>query len=143
MQTHVEFRCDLFPPYEGEEDEINPRRYGKRLAEFLQQGLNARGIAAGPPVAQDWGWMVPVENRGFPLWIACGNYDQYPKDGFLCFIEPHKPTVWRWFRKIETSARVAELRDAIDAVLSAEPAIRDKRWWTAEEFNRTDLAPGS
>jgi hypothetical protein len=26
MKTHVEFRSDAFPPYDGEEDEINPAR---------------------------------------------------------------------------------------------------------------------
>lgn len=135
METYVEFRSDRFPPYDGEEDEINPGRYGKRLAEFLQSGLSAEGFVTGPPIAEDWGWVLPVENRAFTMWIGCANYDEYPDDGFLCFIEPHTPTVRRWFRKISTMARVAELRNAIDAILSAEPAIRDKRWWTHEEFN--------
>ena len=136
METHVEFRSDRFPPYEGEEDDINPGRYGKRLAEFLQKGLNARGFATESPIARDWGWIVPIENREFALWIGCGNYDEYPDDGFLCFIEPHTPTIRRWFRRIDTSARVAELRNAIDALLSAEPGVRGKRWWTYDEFNR-------
>jgi hypothetical protein len=136
MQTHVEFRSDLFPPYDGEEMEINPGRYGKRLAGFLQRGLSARGIAAGAPLAEDWGWIVPIANRAFRLWIGCGNYEEHPEDGFLCFIHPHKPRIWRWFRRIDTTARVAQLRDAVDVVLSAEPAIRAKRWWTHEEFNR-------
>jgi hypothetical protein len=28
MKTHVEFRSDAFPPYDDEEYEINPGRYG-------------------------------------------------------------------------------------------------------------------
>jgi len=39
MKTQVEFRSESFPPYEGEEDEINPGLWGKRLAEYLQQKL--------------------------------------------------------------------------------------------------------
>jgi hypothetical protein len=145
METHVEFRSDRFPPYEGEEDDINPGRYGKRLAEFLQSGLNGRGFVAGSPIAEDWGWIVPIENREFAMSIGCGNYDEYPEDGFLCFIEPHAPTIRKWFRKIDTSARVSELRNAIDTVLAAEPGVRDKRWWTYDEFNRPSRPgrPGS
>ena len=33
MKTQVEFRSDKFPPYEGEEEQINPGLWGKRLAE--------------------------------------------------------------------------------------------------------------
>jgi hypothetical protein len=33
MKTQVEFRSSKFPPYEGEEEQINPGLWGKRLAE--------------------------------------------------------------------------------------------------------------
>ena len=35
MKTQVEFRSSKFPPYEGEEKQINPGLWGKRLAELL------------------------------------------------------------------------------------------------------------
>jgi hypothetical protein len=138
MQTHVEFRSDRFPPAEGEEAEVNPGRHGKRLAEFLRRGLRERGFDAGDPVAEDWGWLIPIGNEPFPLSVGCGNYEEYPADGFLCFIEPHTPTIRRWFRNVDTTARVAALRMVIDAVLSAPPGVRDKRWWTHDEFNAPD-----
>ncbi len=31
MKTQVEFRSTKFPPYEGEEEEINPGLWGRRL----------------------------------------------------------------------------------------------------------------
>ncbi len=140
MKTHVEFRSAAFPPYEGEEDEINPGRYGKRVAEFLIRGLKQKGFQPSEPVAEDWGWVVPIQNDAFRLWIGCGNSDEY-SDGFLCFIEPHQPTIRKFlfFGKIDTSARVTALRQAIDEVLSAEPAVTNKHWWNHEEFNN----PGS
>jgi hypothetical protein len=76
------------------------------------------------------------------LWIGCGNYEEYP-DGFLCFIEPHKPTIRKFLRKIDTSARVGALREAIDQLLSTNPGIRDKRWWTFDEFNRPGSSQGA
>jgi hypothetical protein len=92
METHVVFRSDRFPPYDGEVDQINPGRYGKRFADFLQRGLIEKGFQAGEPVAEDWGWIVAIRNNAFGLWIGCGNYDQYPDDGFLCFIEAYIST---------------------------------------------------
>jgi hypothetical protein len=134
METHVEFRSNRFPPYDSEDFEVNPGRYGKRLAEFLQHGLNAKGFQTDIPVAEDWGWVVPIRKVGFRLWVGCGNYDAYPDDGFLCFIEPHTQTIRKLFWRIDISDHVSKLRVAIDELLSAEPGIRDKRWWSYDEF---------
>lgn len=139
MKTHVEFRSGAFPPYDGEEDNINPGRYGKRLAEFLVRGLKDKGFEPLDPFAEDWGWVVPIRNDGFNLWIGCGNYDEFPDDGFLCFIEPHTPTIRRFgfLWRVDTAARVMALQEAIDQVLSENPAVREKNWWTYEEFNQS------
>ena len=44
MKMQVEFRSSKFPPYEGEEEQINPGLWGKRLAEYLVQKLSEKGI---------------------------------------------------------------------------------------------------
>ena len=136
MKTHVEFRSNAFPPYEGEEEEINPGVYGKRLAEFLCRGLREKGFEPLEPIAEDWRWMLPIKNDGFRLWIGCGNYDEYP-DGFLCFIEPHQPKLRRFLflGRTDTTTRVTALQKAIDELLSSHPGVRDKRWWSYDEFN--------
>ncbi len=137
MKTYVEFRSDDFPPYDGEEDRVNPGRYGKRLAEFLVRGLREKGFEPLEPVAEDWGWVVPIKNDGFRLWVGCGNYEEY-SDGFLCFIETRQPMIRKllFIRQVETSGKVNALREAIDQVVAATPGIRDKRWWNAQEFDR-------
>ena len=134
MKTHVEFRSDKFPPYESEEHDINPGRYGKRVAEFLSVGLRSHGFEPEELIAEDWGWVVPIRNDGFKLWIGCGNYEEYP-DGFLCFIEPHEPMIRKLFKKIDTQARVEALQKATDAVLAEGAGVRDKKWWTHDEFD--------
>jgi len=134
MQTCVEFRSDKFPAYENEEERINPGRWGKRLAEFLRAGLRVEGFETEEPIAEDWGWVVPIMNQPFPISIDCGRYEEYP-DGFACFIQPHKPFVRKLFRKIDTRERVALLQQAMDKVLAEDAGIRAKRWWTYEEFN--------
>jgi hypothetical protein len=127
MKTHVEFRSDRFPRMEDDGDEVNPGRWGRRLATFVHKALLVRGIQALEPYPEDWGWVVPIANNEFPLWIGCGNYDDYP-DGFLCFIEPRTPVIRKWFRKIDTTVRVTAIRDALDAILTEDAGIRDKKW---------------
>jgi hypothetical protein len=137
MKTHVEFRSTKFPPYDGEEDEINPGRFGKRVAAFLANGLTREGFKIDELIAEDWGWVIPIVNPDFRLWIGCGNYDEYSDgDGFLCFIEPHKPVIWKFFRKIQTEERIDALRIAMDKVLSSESGITDVKWWSHDEFNK-------
>lgn len=136
MKTHVEFRSDAFPPYPGEEEDINPGVWGKRLAEFIHNGLRAQGFDVIEPGAEDWGWMVEIRNEAFQLWIGCGNLEGEP-DGFLCFIEPSTPFVRKlFFKKIPTEKEVGKIREALERLLSNEPSITDVRWSTREEFGR-------
>lgn len=133
MQTHVEFRSDRFPAYDGEEEQINPGVWGKRLAEFLRDSLRTEGFETRDLIAEDWGWIVPIVNEPFSLWIGCANYSENP-DGFHCFIVPHTPFVRKPLRKIDTQERVASLQRAMDKILSEPAGIREKRWWTHAEF---------
>jgi hypothetical protein len=133
VKTHVEFRSNKFPPYDDEDQEINPGRYGKRLAQFISDGLRTEGFEPLELFAEDWGWVVPIRNEGFRLWIGCGNYEEHP-EGFLCFIEPHQPFIRRFLKKIETRDIVASLQRSMDKILSEEAGVREKRWWTHEEF---------
>lgn len=137
MDTHVEFRSSHFPPDPGEEDEVNPGRFGRKLAEFIASALNTAELEAAPPSPEDWGWVVHVHNPEFPLSVGCGNYE-YP-DGFLCFIEPHQPFRRRWFRKIHVAPKVELVRSAIDAALRSHPGVRDIRWSSYEQFHHPTL----
>jgi hypothetical protein len=132
MKTHVEFRSDKFPACEGEEEQVNPGLWGKRLAEYLVEKLNSAGIATEEPIPEDWGWCIPVKNEAFPLFIGCGH--QYgDADEFLGFVHPDKPTIRRWFKKIDTTAEVGRVADALEKILTADPEIREIRWQDGEK----------
>lgn len=138
MKTHVEFRSSKFPPYEGEEEQINPGLWGKRLAEYLQQKLNAQGIETKEIFSEDWGWVLPVKNESFALWIGCGHQygddDNDDDDTFLCFIEPRKPVIRKLFKKIDTTVQVGRLSEALDRILTTDPEIKNVRWLSEEEI---------
>src|ERR1044072_1854354 len=127
MKTMLEFRSDAFPAEPGEEEEVNPGRYGRALARFIAEGLRGKGFEAAEPVAEDWGWQIDVANDGFALWIGCGNVDEGP-GAFLVCIEPSKPLIRRWFRKIETRGAVEPLAAALHAVLAESGKVSGLQW---------------
>ena len=127
MKTQVEFRSANFPPYEGEEEQINPGLWGKRLAEYLVQKLNQKGIKTEEIIAEDWGWYIPVQNDGFRLAICCGHQDG-DDDEFLCFTDPATPVVKKLFKRIDATTQLAELTEAMQQIFSSDPDIRDMKW---------------
>ena len=122
MKTHFEFRSAKFPAYDGEEDEINPGVWGRRLAEYLVEKLLAAGIETEAPIAEDWGWYVPVRNDRFRLAICCG-HQSGDDDEFLCFTDPSTSQVRKGFKKIDVTAELTRLTEAIHQILSTDPDI--------------------
>ncbi len=127
MKTQVQFRSDKFPPYENEEEEINPGLWGRRLAEYLVTNLKEKGIPIEEPIAEDWGYYIPIENKGFRLAICCGHQDG-DDDEFLCFTEPSTPTVKKLFKKIDASLQLEEIAKAMNEIFSSDSEIRELEW---------------
>ena len=127
MKTHVEFRSSKFPPYAGEEEQINPGLWGKRLAEYLVAKLAERGIETDEMMAEDWGWYVPVRNEGFRLALCCGHQGG-DDDEFLCFTVPSTPVVKKFLRKIDATPQLTRLTETLRVILASDPAIREIVW---------------
>jgi hypothetical protein len=132
MKTHIEFKSDKFPAYEGENDQINPGLWGKRLAEYLEQKLKAEDFEMEEMNAEDWGWRLPIKNASFPLWIGCG-HQSGEDDEYLCFIHPDKPIISKLFKKISTTQLVSRVAEALEKILTSDPDIRDFRWLGVDE----------
>jgi hypothetical protein len=127
VKTFAEFRSSKFPPYEGEEEQINPGLWGKRLAEYFVANLPAQGLSASEPIAEDWGWYVPVEVDGTRLALCCGH--QYGEDDqFICFTDPAEPVSRKLFRRVDVTAPLTRLVGAVDAILAADFDIRELSW---------------
>lgn len=72
MKTQVEFRSSKFPPYEGEQEQINPGLWGKRLAEYLVQKLAEKGIQTEEVIARIGDGMSPCATTDFVSPSAVG-----------------------------------------------------------------------
>ena len=127
MKTFVEFRSTKFPPYEGEEELINPGLWGKRLAEYFVHKLPTHGIEPEEIIAEDWGWYIPIKNDGFRLAICCG-HQSGDDDEFLCFTDPQTPAIKKLFKNIDATAQLTRLTDAMQKILSEDPDITRIAW---------------
>lgn len=136
MKTHVEFTSNKFPSYGTEDEGVNVEAgiYGKRLAEFLQEQLPLKGIEVACVFPEDWGWTVEIKHdSNYPLWIGCSPYNDTSDDGFMCYVEPSKPTIRRWFKKIDVRQDVGRVAEALDEILQADSEITNIRWWNEDE----------
>ncbi len=127
MNTQVTFRSNKFPPYDGEQEQINPGLWGKRLAEYFVEKLKETGIETEEIIPEDWGWYIPIKNDGFRLAICCGHQDG-DDDEFLCFTEPDKPIVKNWFKKIDATEQLGRLVAAMEKILAADQEIWNVDW---------------
>ena len=127
MKTQVNFRSSKFPPYDGEEEQINPGLWGRRLAEYLVEKLAGLDIEAEDIVAEDWGYYLPIRNEGFELAVCCGHQDS-EDDEFLCFTEPSKPIVKKFFKKLDATSQLMALTAALEEILTSDPDIREVVW---------------
>lgn len=132
MRAQLEFVSAAFPPYPAEE-EHSPGRYGVRLAEFLAQQLPAHGFPVQAVTIENWGIKVALENPDYPLWVGCGSYEKH-ENGFLCFIEPAKPFVRKWFRKLDNAPIMERLATAVENILQESGEVSQLRWWTENEL---------
>lgn len=125
MRSHVEFRsAALIDP--------SPATGGGMVAGILKDNLPLHGFEVVAVTQEDWGVHIALTNDAFALSIGCGHYAEYP-DGHLCFIEPSKPVIRRWLRKISTVETVEKLAAALDDILAQRNGIDHLRWWTEAE----------
>jgi hypothetical protein len=127
MKTQVAFKSKKFPPYDGEEELINPGLWGKRLAEYLVQKLFDMGIKTEEIIAEDWGWYIPIENKGFRLAVCCGHQNG-GNDEFLCFTHPNTPVVKKFLRTIDATPQLTRITEALQQILSSDPEITAILW---------------
>ena len=134
--SEYRFTSDMFEVEPGEDEEINPRMYGRQLAAWLKSQLELRGYSVEPILAEDWGRCLMCSRDPFMLWVGCGSSVDYqtakpddpPPDKesviWHCFPEVELSLWQRWFKKPDTAPAFAKLDRTLQDILSAEPRIR-------------------
>jgi len=128
VKVDAEFTSDLFPAEPGEEELINPGRFGKRLAHFLADGLRARGFQTDEPATEDWGWYIGLGGMKVPFMIGAGNLDD-ETNIFRVFIDPSTPIVKKFpLQKVDVGADLARVSEALADILETETGIQNLNW---------------
>ncbi len=129
------FKSTKFEIETDEDDEINPRMYGRQLAVWLKAQLEKNGYAVEEIISEDWGRCLMCARDPFKLWVGCGNSPDYktakpgdpsPKKEDVtwhCFVTAEVFFWKRLFRKIDTAPAVARLHAGLRKILEAEPTI--------------------
>jgi hypothetical protein len=127
------FRSTLFCLEPGEEEEINPGRYGRHLANWLRDQLSRLGYTEAKVDQEDWGRRIVVFTQPYEVSIGCGNMDDEPEDDYdpyasperitwHCFVEGKPPLLNRLFGKSNTPL-VDEVEAKLRTLLERTPGI--------------------
>ncbi len=128
------FKSSKFDIEPGEDEEINPGIYGRSLARWLKERLEAKGYSIAI-IEEDWGRCLMCSRDPFMLWVGVGNViddDATPLgDGppakeqvtWHCFATAEVFFWKRLFRKIDTKPALSKLNADLGQILSAEPEI--------------------
>ncbi len=127
------FKSPLFEIEPGEDEEVNPGRYGRQLAYWLKAQLERRGYTVADVFPEDWGWCVMCHFRPYMLWVGCGNMDDSDarpdspplKESVVwhCFPVAELPLLARLFKKIDTAPDLARLDSVLREILEGERGI--------------------
>ena len=130
------FESDLFEIEEGEDEETNPRMYGKHLSNWIRQKFINLGYEVEDVIPEDFGWLVLCQRNPYLLGVSCVSYVDYenmneddpaPKPEevtWCCMVFVEVPFFKRLFKKIDTTEGADKLGRELQAILNSEPRIK-------------------
>lgn len=130
------FTSSKFDIEPGEDEEINPRIYGRQLAVWLKARLEQSGYTVEDVITEDWGRCLMCSREPFRLWVGCGNLRDYdtaqPGDGppakedvtWHCFATGEVPFWKRLFQNVDTGQAVSKLHTDLGNILRSDSEIR-------------------
>lgn len=122
METELYIKSELFPSYPGEEDDINPGRFGKRLAEFTKSLLIEESIDVSDLYSTDYSYELRLDQFKFSVYISTGNIDG-EKNEFLISISPKEEFKRKLFKKISTKETINKIYSILKQGIIDNPKI--------------------
>ena len=123
----VTFTSDFLAPIAGEEDETNPGRYGKALAQWLAAQLKERGVSVEGIIPEDFGWVVMLSRKPFMLWLGCGNTDGSTTE-WTVFPVAELSLLQRLFKRVDPAPEIERLRSHLAEIISSIPGVANVVW---------------
>jgi hypothetical protein len=111
---------------------LNPRCFGEDIAQWVGPALTAAGLEPGPPIQEDYGWVLWTRSGGCQILLVIGLSDDSPSRDLAEWhigiaFDPGLSLVKRLFQRPrhEDLLRVAV---AVDETLKRDPQIRVVGW---------------
>jgi hypothetical protein len=131
------FKSRRFEVEPGEDEETNPRLYGRQPANWLRQQFLGLGYPVETVIPEDWGWCVMLQRDPVWLFVACVNLRDYeyarpgdpppPKERLLWNVVPMAETpFFKYLFRRKPDVQVAltkvdaELRDFLESEAGIE-----------------------
>ncbi|MCJ8145654.1 hypothetical protein MKI79_01795 [Acinetobacter sp. A3.8] len=136
IKTHVEFRSDSFPITDKEKEEWDGQVWGYLLAEFISKELTRCGVHVYGFLQEDWGYWIELGGEFEDLNLCCNHYEEF-ENGFLVFMDPHKPIIRKGFlklKKVDISDQQTKLSNLLEQILQNHSDITDIRWWDESDM---------
>lgn len=129
------FKSSIFEVEPGEDNETNPRCYGKQPANWLKEKFKELGYKVEDVIPEDWGWCVICSREPYMLWVGCRSLVDYDKAKpgdpppnkeellWNCITVAEVPFLKRIFRKIDTEQGLKKLNLELKEILENEKSI--------------------
>jgi len=128
------FTSDKFKPLPGEEEETNPGRYGKALAQWVKTKLTDKGYKfEQAAIPEDWGWLLMLKRKPFSIWVGCAN-EEGSTTRWCLFVEAEMGIVQKLFNKTDPRTEIKALESTLESVIAGQ-GFRDIKW---EEMSSID-----
>jgi hypothetical protein len=113
---------DYFKFAAGEEQETDPGRHGKTLAQWLARRLEERGVSVEDILPEDFGRVVMLSRKPFPPWLACGNTDDSETEWSVSPVA-EASLFRRLIKRTDLKPEIEELREHLSAPVSSIPGV--------------------
>lgn len=108
---------------------INPCCFGEDLAEWLRQELIKKGMTAGAPGQEDWGWYLFLEQGSARYFVGLTGYQKEgamdANDGEWRIMVERRRTVWEWLRGRNRIAPTDPIFKLIEGLLHEQSDVRN------------------
>ncbi|WP_434777611.1 hypothetical protein [Neisseria sp. Ec49-e6-T10] len=125
FSSNLRFKSNLFPVIPGEDEKVNPKRYGKKLTEWLAKELSTKGFTIIDVFSEDFGRVIWVKDDDYRLYVCCGNEDE-EIDIWVVFVSVEGGRFFnRLFGKDTRKEKMEKLLSAVRSCLQSENGITE------------------